>query len=110
MHGFIVSGSQDLRMVISVVFISSRRVEGILLFCPFSLISFQFAIVFSVRFPLLFWNRDEKVYFRVLDEMIRQEFALKAMIQDWELRVLYSRELLMKHWRKFRKPFYTFQA
>ncbi|XP_059641772.1 ASI1-immunoprecipitated protein 2-like isoform X2 [Cornus florida] len=51
------------------------------------------------------FERDEKVFDNLLDEIIEHKLALKAVINDVELLVFSSLELPQEHWR-FRRKYY----
>ncbi|KAA8531038.1 hypothetical protein F0562_005747 [Nyssa sinensis] len=51
------------------------------------------------------YERDEKVFDHLLDEIIELNLALKAVINDVELLVFSSLELPQQHWR-FRRKYY----
>ncbi|CDP04750.1 unnamed protein product [Coffea canephora] len=51
------------------------------------------------------YERDEKVYDGLLDDMIEGDNALKVMMKDLELLIFSSRELPLEHWR-FQQKYY----
>nr|XP_027074085.1 uncharacterized protein LOC113698459 isoform X2 [Coffea arabica] len=51
------------------------------------------------------YERDEKVYDGLLDDMIEGDNALKVIMKDLELLIFSSRELPLEHWR-FQQKYY----
>jgi len=71
-------------------------------------------LFFDLRFPVvnicllilidLFYNRDERAFDSLVDEIILHDYALKAVVNNLEILIFSSRELPVEYWRKLPLP------